>query len=150
MTAPSRNSVVHRLNLKSGEVTWCGIRGPWQEESRPIEQVREFWTDTERYWDSSLGEQGGWAERAVRREGLVGQRVSWYAYQDQVATDHLNLVTCPRCLDAYQRMQQELEQERRLKVRKRAKIVVAIIAAIVGLPFALGLILIVVGTLFGI
>lgn len=96
MTAPSQNKVVHCLN--SGEVTWCGIPGPWQEESRPIEQVREFQIDTERSGD--------------RREVLVGRRVSWYAYQDQVAASHWSLVTCPRCLDEHQRVLEEQKRER--------------------------------------
>ena len=96
MTALSPNKVVHCLN--SGEVTWCGIPGPWQEESRPIEQVREFQIDTER-----SGE---------RREVLVGRRVSWYAYQDQIAASHWSLVTCPRCLDEHQRVLEEQKRER--------------------------------------
>ena len=96
MTAPSPNKVVHCLN--SGEVTWCGIPGPWHEERRPIEQVREFQIDTER-----SGE---------RREALVGRRVSWYAYQDQVAASHWSLVTCPRCLDEHQRVLEEQKRER--------------------------------------
>ena len=96
MTAPSQNKVVHCLN--SGEVTWCGIPGPWHEERRPIEQVREFQIDTER-----SGE---------RREALVGRRVSWYSYQDQVAASHWSLVTCPRCLDEHQRVLEEQKRER--------------------------------------
>lgn len=123
MTAPSQNKVVHCLN--SGEATWCGIPGPWQEERRPIEQVREFQIDTER-----SGE---------RREVLVGRRVSWYAYQDQVAASHWSLVTCPRCLDEHQRVLEEQKRERQRNDWKWALIFVAV--------FAVGVVIIIVRAL---
>ena len=140
MTAPSQNKVVHCLN--SGGVTWCGIPGPWQEERRPIEQVREFQIDTERNRDSSLGERGGFgglAESPKRREVLVGRRVSWYAYQDQVAASHWSLVTCPRCLDEHQRVLEEQKRERQRNDWKWALIFVAV--------FAVGVVIIIVRAL---
>lgn len=128
MTAPSQNKVVHCLN--SGEVTWCGIPGPWHEESRPIEQVREFWAETER---------DVFGDRTVRREELVGRRVSWYAYQDQVAASHWSLVTCPRCLDEHQRVLEEQERERQRNDWKWALIFVAV--------FVVGVVIIIVRVL---
>lgn len=123
MTAPSQNKIVHCLN--SGDATWCGIPGPWHEERRPIEQVREFRIDTER-----SGE---------RREALVGRRVSWYSYQDQVAASHWSLVTCPRCLDEHQRVLEEQKRERQRNDWKWALIFVAV--------FAVGVVIIIVRAL---
>ena len=128
MTAPSQNKVVHCLN--SGEVTWCGLPGPWQEESRPIEQVREFWTEAER---------DVFGDRTVRREGLVGRRVSWYSYQDQVAASHWSLVTCPRCLDEHQRVLEEQKREQQRYERKLTLIVVGIVAVALAISAVYGL-----------
>lgn len=120
MTAPSRNKVVHRIGPGGG--TWCGIRGPWQEERRPIQEVPESWTEQERYWDPYKGEFGGWAYKTVRRKGLVRRRVGWYSYQDQVATSHWDFCDCPRCIDGHQRA---LEEQRR-KAMKRNLIIFAV------------------------
>ena len=130
MTAPSQNKVVHCLN--SGDATWCGIPGPWHEERRPIEQVREFQIDTERNRDSSLGERGGFgglAESPKRREVLVGRRVSWYSCQDQVAASHWSLVTCPPCLDEHQRVLQ-IQRERKEKQEEKWFLIFVGVAAV--------------------
>ena len=135
MTAPSKNKVVHCLN--SGEATWCGIPGPWHEESRPIEQVREFQIDTER--SGERGGFGGLADSPKRREVLVGRRVSWYSCQDQVAASHWSLVSCPRCLDEHQRFLEEQQRERQRNDWKWALIFVAV--------FAVGVVIIIVRAL---
>ena len=124
MTMPSPNRVHH---VPNGGVSWCGIQGPWQEERRPLEQVRGTRTEYQWVWDPQARRdrngrwEGEWIQKPTYVEGLVEQRISWYANSgDQIATSYLPYVTCPRCLDERQRVLR-IERERQEKLRQKRR-----------------------------